>query len=266
MAIGINNNIMALYQAQTTAQSKLRDNGVCPSNCTNNTNETTLTKNQKRGIGLFSTIGLCGAIMLLAKFDKSKKYTVNPLKILKGNIKDSYLATKDFKAKEIVTMGAGSILGGLIGGEVFGKKENLNSRIKEGIVQLTNIAVPIGIVQVLSEGGNKIASSLMPNWSKSKNILKQAVTKLPGTIGAMSGLIGGMYIGNKLSNKTNEKLFHTKENRPMKFKDFSAHVDDIGVAATFIAPENILTKTISRLIPFALFVPGYETGTKCDDK
>ena len=102
----------------------------------------------------------------------------------------------------------------------------------------------------------------MPNWCNSKNFLKQAATKLPPAAGAMCGLVSGMYIGNRASNKLNEKLFNKQDNRPMKWKDFSAHVDDIGVAATFVAPDNFVTKSISRLIPFALLVPGYETGIK----
>ena len=78
----------------------------------------------------------------------------------------------------------------------------------------------------------------------------------------MAGLVTGMYVGNRCSNKFNEKVFHKKDDRPIKWADFSAHVDDIGVAATFVAPDNIITKAISKVIPAALVVAGYETGTK----
>ena len=260
MTIGVSNNIMALYQSQLAAQTKE------PSpNCAQVRDEIKnkpLTRGQKTGIGISSALGLCASIMLLAKLDKNRKYSINPLKMFKGGIKNSYLRNGEFKAKEVITMGLGSILGGLAGGEIFGDKKDRNSRLKEGIVQITNIAFPIAFVETLSHLGNKLASSTMPNWCASKNILKQAATKLPATIGTAIGLIGGMFLGNKISNKVNEKIFNTEENRPMKWKDFSAHVDDIGVAATFIAPDNLITKAISRLIPAALFVPGYETGTK----
>ena len=182
--------------------------------------------------------------------------------MFKGDIKKSFLAETDYKTGKIVTIGAGSILGGLVGGRLFGDKKDSNARLREGIVQIANITFPIAIVEALSYGGTKLSSKLMPNWSKSKNFFKQTVTKLPPAAGAMVGLLTGMYLGNKFSNKFNEKVFNKKDNRPIEWTDFSAHVDDIGVAATFVAPDNIITKGISRLIPAALLVAGYESGTK----
>ena len=264
MNVGINDNITALYQVQQAAinQNKLNDcAGSCaPANTTKAKTEP--SKLEKIGAGVGSTLGVIGSLMLLAKLSKSKNYSINPLKMFTGNIKNSFIAETKYKTKEIVTIGAGSILGGLAGGALFGKKEDSNARLREGIVQIANISAPIALVQALSWGGNTLTSKLMPNWCASKNLFKQAVTKLPATAGAMAGLITGMIIGNKLSNKFNEKVFHKKDNRPVKWKDFSAHVDDIGVAATFIAPDNIITKSISRLIPAALLVAGYETGIK----
>ena len=264
MISGVNNNILTLYQAQKNARSCAESPCVRSDKQENKNKE--LSKFSKAGIGICSAVGLCASIMLLAKFDKSRKYSLNPLKMFKNGIKNTYLAQTDFRTKEIVSMGAGSILGGLAGGEIFGRKEDSKSRIKEGLVQITNIAFPIAFVQILSSAGINLSKKIMPEWCKSKNILKNSVTKLPAAVGAMTGLVTGMFLGNRLSNKANEKIFNSKEDRPMKFKDFSAHLDDIGVAATFVAPDNIITKSISRLIPFALFVPGYETGIKQNEK
>ena len=262
MTMGINDNISALYQLQSTHRhlAESNKNSCAPVKNCNSTEE--MSKKQKIGVGVCVALGVASSLMLLAKLDKSRAYSINPLKMFTGKLKDSYLINADYKTKEIVTMGAGSILGGLIGGRIFGDKKDSNSRLREGIVQIANISVPIATVEVLSTLGNKFSQRTMSNWCKSKSLLKQAVTKFPATVGAMSGLMCGMFVGNKLSNAFNEKVFHKKDDRPIKWKDFSAHVDDIGVAATFVAPDNLITKVISRLIPAALLVAGYETGVK----
>ena len=265
MSVGISDNITTLYQLQQNAiQSENNQKSSCAP--AKDCSKKDLTSFQKAGIGLCTGVGVIASLMLLAKFDKSKAYTINPLKMFKGSIKDSYLLNAKYKTKEIVTMGIGSILGGLVGGKIFDKNEDSNTKLREGIVQIANITFPIALVEGLSYLGTKSAEKFMPNWSKSKNFLKQAVTKFPPALGAGIGLITGMYIGNRCSNKFNEKVFHKKDDRPMKWKDFSAHVDDIGVAATFVAPDNFITKSISRLIPAALLVAGYETGTKKENK
>lgn len=263
MNVGVNDSITALYNSQQIAkQNNMSDNKIssAPENVSVKTSMP--TKKEKIGVGICSALGVGASLMLLAKLSKGHNYTINPLKMFRGSIKDSYLAKTEYKTKQIVTIGAGSILGGLAGGAIFGKKEDSQARLREGIVQIANISAPIALVQALSWAGNTVSGKLMPNWCNSKNLLKQAVTKLPAAAGAMTGLISGMVIGNKLSNKFNEKVFHKKDDRPIKWEDFSAHVDDIGVAATFVAPDNILTKTISRVIPAALVVAGFETGTK----
>lgn len=259
MSIGVNDNISTLYRLQQ-GSNDCQKKGSCAPVVDKNTDNP--SKRQKIGSTVCSTLGVIASLMILAKCDKSKAYSLNPLKMLGSNIKNSYIANTRYKTKEIVTIGAGSILGGLVSGTIFDDKKNFNSKLREGIVQISNITFPIAFVETLSRCGTALSENTMPNWCKSKNIFKQAATKIPATIGAMSGLICGMYVGNKCSNKLNEKLFRKKDDRPIKMTDFSAHVDDLGVAATFIAPENIITKTVSRLIPAALVVAGYETGIK----
>lgn len=263
MNVGINDSITALYNANQIAKQNINtQNQISGAPETIKGNNDSTSKKQKIGVGICTALGVAGSLMLLAKLDKSHNYTINPLKMFKGNLMDSYLAKSKYKTKEIVTIGAGSILGGLAGGRIFGRQEDFNSKVREGIVQIANITAPIALVEALSFAGTKFSEKFLPNWCLSKNLLKQAVTKLPATAGAMAGLLSGMFIGNKFSNKFNEVVFKKKDDRPINYKDFSAHVDDIGVAATFIAPDNFITKGISRLIPAALLVAGYETGTK----
>lgn len=260
MSVGINDNISKIYQTQLAVKQATTNRDVVSNNFSAQNSKS--EKMKKFGIGICSTLGVVASLAVLAKFDKSKSYTINPLKMFRGKLKDSYIFSTKYKTKEIVTIGAGSILGGLIGGTILGDKKDLKSKVRESIVQIANITFPIAIVEALSSGGTALSEKLMPNWCKSENLVKQAVTKFPAAAGAITGLLTGMYIGNKVSNKLNEKIFKKKENRPIAYTDFSAHVDDIGVAATFVAPNNFITKTISRLIPPALIVAGYETGTR----
>ena len=183
---------------------------------------------------------------------------------LAEKLKNSHILNLSFNNwKNVVAVGTGSIAGGLVGGAIFDKKENFQAKVREGVTQMFNIAAPIFLVDKLSGLGKKLSTSTMPNWGNSKNVLKYATTKIPQTVGAAIGLAGGMYLGNRISRKVNETVFHKKDNRPIKWEDFSAHVDDIGVAATFIAKENnIIVKGISKLIPLALIVPGVEVGNK----
>ena len=262
MTVGINDNISALYRMQQSNPNRTASKCDSCAPVSTKAESDTMSKASKIGIGACVGLGVIGSLMILAKLDRKRNYSINPLKMFKGDIKKSFLAETDYKTGKIVTIGAGSILGGLVGGRLFGDKKDSNARLREGIVQIANITFPIAIVEALSYGGTKLSSKLMPNWSKSQNFFKQAVTKLPPAAGAMVGLLTGMYLGNKFSNKFNEKVFNKKDNRPIEWTDFSAHVDDIGVAATFVAPDNIITKGISRLIPAALLVAGYESGTK----
>jgi hypothetical protein len=58
------------------------------------------------------------------------------------------------------------------------------------------------------------------------------------------------------------KIFHNKdEARDVKTTDFSAHVDDMLLAASNISKAKWV-RTIARVIPAVLTVPGFEVGTK----
>ena len=255
-------NIAALYKSQQSANRTMAPQLIEEPQKYNIYAQNEPSRKQKIGALTGAVLGTCAALMVLAKFDKTKAYSINPLKMFKGKIKDSYLANGVYRTNQIISMGIGSILGGIIGGSLTDDKKNLKPKLREGIVQIINVSMPIAFVEGLTVAGNYLASKIMPKWYSSKNILKQGVTRLPAAIGAMAGLVGGIKVGNIISNKINEKLFHKKDDRPVKLKDFSAHLDDVAVAATFISPENIVTKAVSRAIPVAIFVPGYESGTK----
>ncbi|MCM1265217.1 MAG: hypothetical protein NC200_03375 [Candidatus Gastranaerophilales bacterium] len=261
MTVCLNDNIGTIYNTQQQFRIAEKNSTASKVKEKHEHEEERLPQNARTGINICTALGVAASLAILAKTDKHKKYSLNPKKILNSKLKDTYLLGAKYKSKEIITIGAGSCLGGLIGGALFDKKENFNAKVREAVVQITNISLPILFVEGLSTLG-KQAEKLMPNWAASNNILKKSVTKLPSVVGAMVGLGTGMYIGNKASNKVNEKVFNKKDDRPIKISDFSAHIDDICVAATFVAEDNILTKIASRFIPLALLVAGGEVGNK----
>ena len=71
----------------------------------------------------------------------------------------------------------------------------------------------------------------------------------------------GIYLGNKVSNLINEKLYHKKVERNIKTSDFAPHVDDLCMATSMMNKESEFGSKLGRIIPLALLVPGYETGT-----
>ena len=66
-------------------------------------------------------------------------------------------------------------------------------------------------------------------------------------------------------NKVSNAIFNNKtEERGVKATDFSAHVDDMLVAANCIS-KNKYVHRLARIVPAALIIPGFEVGTKEKD-
>ena len=85
--------------------------------------------------------------------------------------------------------------------------------------------------------------------------------KLAQAASAIAGIFTGVYVANILMNKLGNLLFRNKNERGVKATDFSAHVDDMVVAASYIS-DNKYVHSIARIVPLALMIPGYEVGTK----
>ena len=207
--------------------------------CCNNSSYST---KEKIAITSCATLGVLASIAAMAKH---AGYSLNPSKIFK-NIKKSYLATTDFKAKEVIIMGAGSCLGGLAGGYLVDKNPaNRKAKRREALMQIGNVSIPIITVDLLVD-----------------KLLKK---KSEG-VRAIAGLCGvaiGVTISNILMNKINNIIFREKkgEGRGVKVTDYSAHLDDVVVAASYISKANWV-HAIGRLVPAALVIPGLEVGHK----
>lgn len=219
-----------------------------------------LSKKQKIGILASSIIGASAAISILAK---TKGYSLNPNKILKTPLEEMFLAKEEYGVSKVLTIGAGSCLGGFLGGMLFDKdKQNRQAKKREALIQYVNISLPIATVAGASQLNDLVKKVLPKNLVNTKNKNLKALGYAGQVLSTLAALCVGIYSGNKISNKINQKIFKSKDERPVQFTDWSAHVDDLCIASRYIAPNSLITKGISRIVPLALVVPGYEIGTK----
>lgn len=194
---------------------------------------------EKAVIAGMTALGVGASLALLAK---GAGYSLKPQKMFK-NFKNSYFYKVDFEAKEIISIGAGTCLGGLAGGYMVDKnKENRKAKRREAVMQIGNISIPILTVHYMHKLGEKYG-------------------KAGEAVSSIAGIFLGVFLANFLMNKLSNVLFKNKNERGVKATDFSAHVDDMLVAATYISKDNLVHK-IGRIIPFALMIPGNEVGNK----
>lgn len=187
-----------------------------------------------------AAVGVFGAMAAMAV---KAKYSLKPSKMFK-NIKNSYFAKVDFKARHIVSVGAGSCAGGLAAGYIVDKNpKNRRAKNREALMQLGNISIPILTVDL-------VVDKLL---KKSNNVVK--------ALGALGGIFAGVFVANFVMNRLCDLIFNGCTGRGVKATDYSAHLDDLLAAANYIS-ENKIVHTIGRAIPFALMVAGNEVGNK----
>ena len=76
------------------------------------------------------------------------------------------------------------------------------------------------------------------------------------------GLLGvGIFLGNRVSNLINDKMYHKKVDRNIRATDFAPHLDDVCMSVSMMNQSSTFGSKLGRVIPLALIVPGYETGT-----
>ncbi len=198
---------------------------------------------------LFSMGGVSLAMLNIAKCQKIKLFETKKISDIFKNI-----FKLKYEGAEIIKMAVGSILGGLTAGLLF-DKEHSKSKFMEASQQMVgNILIPIGLVTLTAKQLNKNEKILFKKMNeKTKGILKG--------VGTLTSLAIGVVAGNFAANEINDVVFNKKEKRTIQLGDFSAHLDDICLVSILVAPENKIAQKIGRLIPLALLVSGYETGT-----
>jgi len=200
-----------------------------------------------------TALGVTAALCGLAKH---AGYSLKPSKMFK-NFKQSYIYKAPYDEPEVITVGAGSCLGGLAGGCIIDhSKENRKSKLRETLLQIANISVPIIFVGRLAAGGKYLGKRFL----EKNPITETARTKIPKAIGAMIGLFTGVFCANILANKINEKIYHKGKGRDVQASDFSAHLDDFCMAARQIDAKNTIIHGFSMCVPLALMIAGNEVG------
>lgn len=212
-------------------------------------------------IGVAATT-LTGILTVMALVFKRKGIKFNsPAKFFKALRTIEYDKNKHEIEKLVTALAIGSVGGGLLGGAIFDKKENMKAKYREAVIQLIgNIGTPLLCVA----GGIKLFEKhLEPRILDSmKNFLKTDKTKgIPKIIASACFLVAGIFAGNKIGNFINKKVFKCDEKRTLKLSDMSPHLDDLGVATTFVVPQDsVAGHIIARFVPLALMIAGFSTG------
>lgn len=201
-------------------------------------------------VGVFLTT-LAGVAAAMAWTFKAHKL---PMK-LSTLWKIKYNEKNNEVPKLVGRLTVGSVGGGLIGGALFDKKENLKAKLREAVIQVVgNIATPLACVC----GGMAIFEKKIEPMIKKLPGKMADVPKVVATIGC---LVAGIFAGNKIGNYINKKAFNCDEKRTIKLTDMSPHIDDLGIAASFVVPpEHVFGQVITRIIPAALMIAGLSTG------
>lgn len=182
------------------------------------------------------------------------------IKSIKDIVKSFHI---EYELKEMLLVSFSSILGGIAGGLIGDKEEKPVTKVKEGVFQFINVAIPTSIVAGLLGVTGKY-----PKLSGT----------LPKIAAVALGIGGGMPLAAVVSNTINNKVVDTdcKTKRELKLKDCFVHVDDVlgaillakgslvkpaaGAAAS--AAGDVVEGLVSAVLPFLYASCGYEAGTK----
>lgn len=172
--------------------------------------------------------------------------TLIPMIIVKKNQKTSLLKI-DYKFKEMMFVGTGAILGGLMGGIITDKKEKIWAKVKEANFQLiTNLFLPTLFVDQLLKFADK-------KFPKNIDNIKNKMAKVAAVI---AGIGAGMKIGEFITNKLNSCIDkNTKQQRKLAAKDILLHVDDVPIALTLSE-----VPLVDKILPFCFIYSGYQAG------
>lgn len=214
----------------------------------------------KFGVFLTTLAGVCAAMAVTLK---GKGYKLNILEALKTNPKEwaifkvEYNKEKHELEKLVGRLAVGSVAGGLVGGALFDKKENMIAKYREAVIQIVgNIATPLLVVST----GMRQFEKIEPKVLTAMPFFKGKFTKVPELLVSGVSLVGGILLGNTIGNFINRKAFHVKGDRKIKLADMSPHIDDVCLATSLVAAESDIGPYVARLIPVALMVPGISVG------
>lgn len=178
----------------------------------------------------------------------------------------------NFKFKElnydefdILKLGAGSVIGGLIGGLISDTDvKNRTPKMREASMQFFgSLMCPVAILTVANNLLEKSKFKL-PNlksntsFAQKANILIDALPKICTTIGS---LVLGMNIGNKIMNKVNNAIFDVPQKREVHKSDYLVHTDDLCIMANFLLKDSkSISQITSKILPASFILAGTKSG------
>lgn len=146
--------------------------------------------------------------------------------------------------REMIEVSAGSVIGGVVTGIMFDKKNSTKEKTDEGTFQFLNAALPPAIVLGLYK--------LSEKCKKLNNI----PTKLVATA---VGLVAGMLVAAKLANFINDPKDKVPD-RKLTMKDSIANIDD-GLGALVLAKIPAIDKLhVETILPVIYAWCGYRAG------
>lgn len=173
---------------------------------------------------------IIGTAVPLAVMLKKQKVT-NPIKL-------------EYGLKDMVILSASSIVGGVAGGSINEEKEVKEKKIKEGVFQFINAALPA----TLTAGALKFCES-----SKNFNNIPSKILAVAG------GIVLGMGVGAKITNKIfdpNDKY----PDRKLTPKDCIASADD-AIGALALAKIPVVSNLhLDKILPAVYTYCGYRAG------
>ena len=182
----------------------------------------------------------------------------------KGNPATSLLNLK-YAEKDVLLIGAGSIVGGLAGGLIADhNKENINPKSREASQQFVgNTLFPIVTSAFANKALDKSGFKLpqINSTSKIAKIANVALAAAPKVVVTLASLIGGMQVGNKLMNTVNNKIFKEDVKHSIAPEDMLVHSDDICLTANMLLKDTkVISSITSKALPLTMIIPGAKAG------
>ena len=175
-----------------------------------------------------------------------------------------------YEEKDILLIGAGSVLGGLSGGLLTdNNKNNVKPKLREASQMFFgSLVCPLGILsateKLLDKSGFKLPLIHSGSaFAKTANVFLEALPKIAVTAGS---LIAGMEIGNNIMNKVNNKIFKEEVKHEVHPSDYLVHTDDACVAASLLLKDSkTFASATSKLLPASFILSGVKTGIQKKD-
>ena len=191
------------------------------------------SEKSNRNTKINSAIGsVAGTIVPLAIMMKNRRIT-NPLKL-------------EYGLKDMIILSGSSVLGGVTGGMIASDKKSRKGKIKEGVFQFFNAAIPTW----MAGGVLKICET-----SKTKFFKTIPFKLFSVLIGLIVGMLGAAEFSNVLFDP------HDKEpDRKITLKDCLVNADD-AVGALVLAKFPLIDKIhLEKLLPLIYTYCGFRAG------